>query len=296
MSHHLFQGSIVALITPFKEGKVDDVALRQLVEWHIAEGTEGLVPCGTTGESPTLTHKEHFHVIETVIDVAAGRIKIMAGAGSNATHEAIDFVCHAERSGADAALVVTPYYNKPTQEGLIAHYTALNDAVQALPIFIYNIPARSVIDMSVETMGILSQLPHIVGVKDATADLNRVGLQRLACGSDFIQLSGEDGTALGFNAQGGCGCISVTANIVPKLCVEFQRAMLQGDYGHALSLQDRLMLLHSVLFIEANPGPVKFAMAELGLCQEDVRLPLVSPSDRTRTIIREALQVTGIVK
>lgn len=290
----MFNGSIVALITPFKDGQIDEPALRRLVDWHVQEGTHGLVPCGTTGESPTLSHAEHRQVVEIVVAAAAGRIPVMAGAGSNATAEAIDFIRHAEQAGADAALVVTPYYNKPTQSGLLAHYRALDAAVEQLPIYIYNIPGRSVIDMSVETMAELSKLPHIVGVKDATGDLNRVSLQRAACGADFIQLSGEDGTALGFNAHGGTGCISVTANIAPALCAAFQTACLAGDYETALALQDKLMPLHTALFIEASPGPVKFAAAELGLCGADTRLPLVAISPETQKIVQAALRHAGL--
>lgn len=291
----MFRGSIVALVTPFKNGMVDETALAQLVEWHIGEDTSGIVPCGTTGESPTLSHDEHRRVVEVVIEASAGRVPVMAGAGSNATAEALDFVRHAEKAGADAALVATPYYNKPTQNGLIAHYAALNDAVKDLPIYIYNIPARSVIDMSVETMVALSKLPNIVGVKDATGDLNRVSQQRAACGDDFIQLSGEDGTALGFNAHGGVGCISVTANIAPKLCAEFQAATLAGDYQTALSIQDRLMPLHDNLFVEANPAPVKYAAKQLNLCGEDVRLPLVTMQDASKKRVDAALRHAGLL-
>ncbi|HSF96649.1 MAG TPA: 4-hydroxy-tetrahydrodipicolinate synthase, partial [Thermohalobaculum sp.] len=224
----MFKGSCVALVTPFKDGAVDVATLEALVDWHIAEGTHGLVPVGTTGESPTLSHEEHENVVEIVVKRAAGRVPVMAGAGSNNTAEAIRFMRHAERVGADAALVVTPYYNKPTQAGLIAHYTALHDCCN-LPIYIYNIPPRSVIDMSPETMGELARLPRIVGVKDATADITRVSRQRQTCGRDFIQLSAEDASALGFNAHGGVGCISVTANVAPRLCSEFQTAMQKGD-------------------------------------------------------------------
>ncbi|MDD9798541.1 MAG: 4-hydroxy-tetrahydrodipicolinate synthase [Alphaproteobacteria bacterium] len=292
----MFRGSIVALITPFTQnGDIDADALQRLVAWHIEVGTEAILPCGTTGESPVLSHAEHKQVVELVIEAAAGRIKVIAGTGSNSTQEALSFTRHAESVGADAALVVTPYYNKPTQAGLLAHFTTLNDAVKTLPISIYNIPSRSVIDMSVETMAKLARLPNIIGVKDATGDLNRVSLQRSACGADFIQLSGEDGTALGFNAHGGVGCISVTANVAPVLCKEFQDATLAGDYEKALRLQDRLMPLHHALFIEANPGPVKFAAAELGLCNENVRLPLVAPEEKSRDIIRSALRHAGLL-
>lgn len=289
----MFKGSIVALVTPFANGVVDEVALARLVEWHIDQGTHGIVPCGTTGESPTLSHVEHRRVIEIVIEAAGGKIPVMAGAGSNSTLEALDFVAHAGQAGADAALIVTPYYNKPTQAGMLAHYQALNDAAN-LPLYIYNIPGRSVVDMSVETMAELSVLENIVGVKDATGDLNRVSLQRAACGTDFIQLSGEDGTALGFNAHGGVGCISVTANIAPKLCAEFQAATLRGDYAAALEIQDKLMPLHQNLFIEASPAPVKFVAAEMGLCSDDVRLPLCGISEESKTILRAAMKHAGI--
>lgn len=290
-----FRGSIVALVTPFADGKVDTECLVRLVEHQISAGTSGLVPCGTTGESPTLSHDEHRQVVEIVIEAAAGRVPVIAGTGSNATSEALDFTCHAEQAGADAALIVTPYYNKPTQEGLKAHFTAIHDAVESLPIFIYNIPGRSVIDMSVETMAELSNLPNIVGVKDATGDLNRVSLQRAACGPDFIQLSGEDGTALGFNVHGGVGCISVTANVAPALCAGFQKACLSGDMDAALELQDRLMPLHEALFLEASPAPVKFAASELGLCSPDLRLPLVPVTEPTRKTVRQALSHAGLL-
>ena len=245
----MFKGSMPALVTPFTEdGELDLGTLKKLVEWHIEQGSHGLVPVGTTGESPTLTHDEHRTVIEEVVRVAAGRIPVIAGAGSNSTREGIGLVRHAAEVGADAALVVTPYYNKPTQAGLIAHFTALAEAVD-LPIIIYNIPGRSVVDMSPETMGELAKLPNIVGVKDATGRLERVSQQRISCGPDFMQLSGEDATALGFNAHGGVGCISVTANIAPKLCAEFQQATLAGDYAGALAYQDRLMPLHVAIFV-----------------------------------------------
>ncbi|RMH45126.1 MAG: 4-hydroxy-tetrahydrodipicolinate synthase, partial [Alphaproteobacteria bacterium] len=247
----MFKGSITALVTPFRDGQVDFDALKRLVDWQISEGTHGLVPVGTTGESPTLSHEEHEQVIEAVVEAAARRVPVIAGAGSNNTVEAMRFMRHAERVGADAALVVTPYYNKPTQAGLVAHYRALHDCCN-LPIIIYNIPGRSVVDMKPETMGELARLPRIIGVKDATGDIARVSLQRQACGKDFIQLSGEDASALGFNAHGGVGCISVTANVAPRLCAEFQEATLAGDYAKALEYQDRLMPLHTAIFLE--PG------------------------------------------
>ncbi|TNF16328.1 MAG: 4-hydroxy-tetrahydrodipicolinate synthase, partial [Rhodobacteraceae bacterium] len=239
----MFKGSLPALITPFKDGALDLDTLKKLVEWHIDQGSHGLVPVGTTGESPTVSHDEHMTVITEVVKAAKGRIPVIAGAGSNSTAEGVELIQHAAKTGADAALVVTPYYNKPTQRGMIAHYTALHDACE-LPIVIYNIPGRSVIDMIPETMGELAKLPRIIGVKDATGKLERVSMQRMTCGADFIQLSGEDATALGFNAHGGVGCISVTANVAPKLCAEFQEATLAGDYAKALTYQDKLMPLH----------------------------------------------------
>ena len=268
-----FQGSITALITPFKNGEVDAKAFQRLVEWQIDQGTHGLVPVGTTGESPTLTHEEHKQVIELCIEAAAGRVPVIAGTGSNSTSEAIALTRFAKEAGADGALVVTPYYNKPTQEGLYLHYKAINDAVD-IPIIIYNIPGRSIVDMSVETMARLFKLPNIAGLKDATANMSRVSQQRAAMGTEFVQLSGEDATALGFNAHGGQGCISVTANIAPALCSEFQLACLGSNFKRALEIQDRLMPLHDALFVESNPGPVKYAAEKLGLCSGETRLPL----------------------
>lgn len=290
----MFKGSFPALVTPFKNGALDLVALKKLVEWHIEQGSHGLVPVGTTGESPTVSHDEHRLVIEEVIRVAAGRIPVIAGAGSNSTSEAIGLVQFAEAAGANAALVVTPYYNRPTQAGLIAHFTALHDASN-LPIFIYNIPARSVVDMLPATMAELAKLPRIVGVKDATANLARPSQQRAACGADFIQLSGEDATALGFNAHGGVGCISVTANVAPKLCAEFQLATLAGDYAKALEYQDRLMPLHEAIFIEPGLVGAKYGLSLLGLCEEEVRLPLIGLTDGTKARIKAAMQFAGIL-
>lgn len=284
----MFRGSMPALVTPFRNGALDLETLRKLVEWHVGEGTNGFVPVGTTGESPTLTHEEHETVVETVVKAAAGRVPVIAGAGSNNTVEAIRFVQHAAREGADAVLVVTPYYNKPTQRGLIAHFTALHDCAD-IPIIIYNIPGRSVIDMAVETMAELAKLPRIVGVKDATGDLARVSWTRMACGPDFIQLSGEDATAHGFNAHGGVGCISVTANVAPKLCAQMQAACLAGDYAKALQLQDRLMPLHKAIFTEPGLVGAKYAMSRLDLCSEEVRLPLTGLTDSTKGLIDEAL-------
>lgn len=290
----MFQGSMPALVTPFKNGAVDLDALKRLVDWQIEQGSTGLVPVGTTGESPTLSHEEHHLVVDTVVKQAAGRVPVIAGAGSNNTVEAIDLMAHAKRSGADAALVVTPYYNKPTQAGLLAHYRALHDAVD-LPIIIYNIPGRSVIDMTPATMGELAKLPRIVGVKDATGKIERVSQQRAACGKDFIQLSGEDASALGFNAHGGVGCISVTANVAPKLCAEFQAATLKGDYRLALEYQDRLMPLHEAIFLEPGLAGAKYGLSLLGLCSEEVRLPLVTLTEGTKARIREAMQFAGIL-
>jgi 4-hydroxy-tetrahydrodipicolinate synthase len=289
-----FRGSFTALVTPFGNGSVDEAAFRGLVDWQIAEGTNGLVPVGTTGESPTLSHDEHGQVVEWCIDQAKGRVPVVAGAGSNSTAEAIERARHAEEAGADAVLVVTPYYNKPTQEGLYQHFKAINDAI-GIPIIIYNIPPRSVIDMSVETMARLFELPNIAGVKDATANVVRASQQRAAMGPGFNQLSGEDATALGFMAHGGHGCISVTANIAPRLCAEFQSACLRGDYGAALKLQDKLMPLHTALFIETSPAPAKYALSVLGKCAETVRLPMVPISDKTRAAVRDAMVHAGLI-
>jgi 4-hydroxy-tetrahydrodipicolinate synthase len=290
----MIRGSLPALVTPFKNGELDLVALKKLVDWHIAEGSRGLVPVGTTGESPTLSHAEHQRVIEEVVAAVAGRVPVIAGAGSNNTVEGISLIRHAEKVGATAALVVTPYYNKPTQAGLIAHYTALHDCC-ALPIIIYNIPGRSVVDMTPETMGVLAKLPRIIGVKDATGKIERVSMQRASCGADFIQLSGEDATALGFNAHGGVGCISVTANVAPRLCSEFQEATLAGDYAKALEYQDRLMPLHEAIFIEPGLVGAKYALSVLGLCNDEVRLPLVGLTDGTKAKIKAAMKHAGLI-
>ena len=290
----MIKGSIPALVTPFKDGALDLVALEKLVEWQIDQGSTGLVPVGTTGESPTLSHAEHREVIEVVVKTAAGRVPVIAGAGSNNTVEGIDLIRHAEKVGADAALVVTPYYNKPTQAGLIAHYTALHDCCN-LPIIIYNIPGRSVVDMTPETMGQLAKLPRIIGVKDATGKIERVSQQRASCGADFIQLSGEDATALGFNAHGGVGAISVTANVAPRLCAEFQAATLAGDFAKALEYQDRLMPLHEAIFIEPGLVGAKYGLSLLGRCSTDVRLPLVCLTEPTRDRIRAAMVHAGIL-
>jgi 4-hydroxy-tetrahydrodipicolinate synthase len=289
-----FRGSFTALVTPFKNGGLDEDAFRNLVEWQITEGTNGLVPVGTTGESPTLSHAEHKNVVEWCVDQAKGRVPVVAGAGSNSTKEAVELSQHAEQAGADAVLIVTPYYNKPTQEGLYQHYKAINDAI-GIPIIIYNIPPRSVIDMSVDTMKRLYELKNIAGVKDATASMPRVSQQRAACGPEFNQLSGEDITALGFNAHGGHGCISVTSNVAPRLCSEFQAACGRGDYAAALKLQDKLAPLHQNLFVETSPAPVKYGMSLIGKCSEAVRLPMVPASEKARVAVREAMVHAGLI-
>ncbi|MBL3571381.1 4-hydroxy-tetrahydrodipicolinate synthase [Rhodovulum sp. BSW8] len=290
----MIKGSLPALVTPFKDGAVDFDTLKRLVDWHLAEGSHGFVPVGTTGESPTLSHAEHEAVIEAVVKTVDGRVPVVAGAGSNNTAEAVRFMQYAEKVGADAALVVTPYYNKPTQAGMIAHFTTLHDCCE-LPIIIYNIPGRSVVDMTPETMGELAKLPRIIGVKDATGDLSRVPKQRITCGPDFLQLSGEDGTALGFNAHGGRGCISVTANVAPRLCAEFQEATLAGDYGKALELQDRLMPLHIAIFLEPGVAGAKYALSRLGKCSEEVRSPLVGLTQGTKDRIDAAMRHAGLL-
>lgn len=289
----MFRGSIPALVTPFRDGAVDDDALKSLVEWHIDEGSHGIVPVGTTGESPTLSHEEHEHVIDVVVRAVAGRLPVIAGAGSNSTAEAVRLLQFAERAGADAGLVVTPYYNKPTQRGLIEHYRTLS-ACCGLPVVIYNIPGRSVIDMNPDTMGELSKLPTIIGVKDATGDVARVSQQRAACGEDFIQLSGEDASALGFNAHGGTGCISVTANVAPRLCSEFQEASLAGDASRALELHDILMPLHTAIFIEPGLVGAKYGLSVLGKCSDEVRLPLTPALPATRARIDDAMRHAGV--
>lgn len=291
----MFKGSIPALITPFRNGAVDEKRFQDFVDWQVKEGSSALVPVGTTGESPTLTHDEHKRVVELCIEVAAGRVPVIAGAGSNNTTEAIDFARHAEKAGADALLVVTPYYNKPNQAGLKAHFRAIDEAV-GIPIIMYNIPGRSVIDMTPETMAeLFKTCRNIKGVKDATANMARVTMQRKACGPDFLQLSGEDITALGFNAHGGQGCISVTANVAPKLCADFQAATLRGDYAAALAIQDRLAPLHNALFIEPNPTGVKYALSLLGKIENEVRLPLVPVSAETQAQIRDAMVHAGLI-
>lgn len=290
----MFSGSIVALLTPFRDGKLDEKAFQDLVEWQIREGTNGLVPCGTTGESPTLSHEEHDRIVALCIEAAAGRVPVIAGAGSNSTAEAIRLGQAAKKAGADALLVVTPYYNKPSQEGLYRHFAAIHDQVD-LPIVIYNIPPRSVIDMSVDTMARLAKLKNIVGVKDATADLARPLRTRVEIGPDFCQLSGEDATATAFLAQGGVGCISVTANVAPKLCAEMQAAWKKGDLATMATIRDRLMPLHHAMFVETSPAPVKYAASLLNKCTDEVRLPLVPCSPAGRTAVEAAMRSTGLL-
>ena len=289
-----FRGSFTALVTPFKNGSLDEKAFRDIVEWQISEGTNGLVPVGTTGESPTLSHDEHKKVVEWCIDQVDGRVPVIAGSGSNSTAEAIELSRHAEEAGAEAVLIVTPYYNKPTQEGLYQHYKAINDAI-GIPIIIYNIPGRSIVDMSVETMARLFELKNIAGGKDATANMTRVSQQRAAMGPDFNQLSGEDITALGFMAHGGHGCISVTSNVAPRLCSEFQAACLKGDFKAALKLQDKLALLHTNLFVETSPAPIKYAMSLIGKCANTVRLPMVPAGEKAQAAVRQAMVHAGLI-
>ncbi len=294
MNASRFRGSMPALVTPFRNGAVDFDGFAAHVEWQIAEGSHGLVPVGTTGESPTLTHDEHYSVITACVQVAAKRVPVIAGCGSNDTRTALAHLAHAEKVGADAALVVVPYYNKPSQAGLIAHFTALHDGC-GLPIIIYNIPGRSVADMSVETMAALAELPRIAGVKDATGNIARVAQQRLACGAEFIQLSGNDDMALGFNAQGGVGAISVTANVAPRLCAQMQDASLNGDHAAALAINDRLQPLHAALFSDSSPGPTKYALNRLGRMTTDVRLPITEPSVAAKAAVDAALAHAGLI-
>lgn len=291
----MFKGSIPALITPFREGAVDEKAFAELVDWQIKQGSTALVPVGTTGESPTLTHEEHRRTIKVCIEVANGRVPVIAGAGSNNTVEAVSLAKFAQEAGADAVLTVNPYYNKPNQEGLFQHFRAVAEAIE-LPVILYNIPPRSVVDLSIDTMARLREAcPNIIGVKDATADLSRVSMQRHKLGKDFVQLSGEDITALGFNAQGGQGCISVTANIAPGMCAEFQNATLEGNFSKALGIQDKLAPLHKALFLEPNPAGAKYAASRIGICAEDLRLPMVPVSQATRDAIDAALQHAGLI-
>jgi 4-hydroxy-tetrahydrodipicolinate synthase len=290
-----FKGSIPALLTPMKDGSFDEQYFRKFVNWQIKEGSLGLVPVGTTGESPTLTPEEHKAVVRICVTEAKGRVPVIAGAGSNNTAEAIEYTRHAKEAGADAALIVVPYYNRPTQDGIYAHYKAIAEAID-IPIFVYNVPGRTVANISVETLARLSHdFKNIIGTKDASADLTRPSRQRLASGPKFIQLSGEDGTALGFNAHGGVGCISVTANVAPRLCADLQAATLSGDYQQALNLQDKLMPLHHALFVESSPGPVKYAAHLLGLCSAEARLPLIPVTESTKVTVRAALVHAGLI-
>ncbi|MDA1058921.1 MAG: 4-hydroxy-tetrahydrodipicolinate synthase [Proteobacteria bacterium] len=291
----MFKGSIVALVTPFNNGAIDEKAFQDLVEWHISEGTHGIVPVGTTGESPTLTHEEHKRVTELCVEAATGRVPVIAGTGSNATAEAIEYTQHAQKAGADAALIVAPYYNKPTQDGLFAHFKAIHDATD-IPIILYNVPSRTVADIAQETIVRLADLPNIVGIKDATANLARVSSTRLLLGPQFCQLSGEDPTVLAFMAHGGHGCISVTANIAPRLCAEFQNVWAEGRPLDALALHDRLMPLHIALFLETSPAPAKYALSLLGKCTDELRLPLVGLGDQTKERVRTAMKSAGLIE
>jgi 4-hydroxy-tetrahydrodipicolinate synthase len=293
MTNSLFSGVFPALVTPFRDGEVDEIAFRALVERQIAGGVHGLVPVGTTGESATLSHDEHRRVVELCVETARGRVPVIAGAGSNSTAEAIELARHAKAVGADAALMVTPYYNRPSQEGLYRHYAAVNDAVQ-LPILVYNVPSRTSVDITNETLERLSKLPNIVGVKDATGDLTRVSVQRLSCGDDWVMLSGDDPTALGYLAHGGHGCISVTANVAPEACARFLDACMAGDFAAARDVQDRLIHLHRALFLDASPGPTKFALAQLGLCSEEARLPIATCAEAIRPKILAAMREAGV--
>jgi 4-hydroxy-tetrahydrodipicolinate synthase len=290
----MFHGSIVALVTPFRNGVVDEDAFQRLVEKHLAEGTHGFVPVGTTGESPTLSHAEHERVVELCVEAVAGRRPVIAGTGSNATEEAISLTRHAKKAGSDAALVVTPYYNRPTQEGLYAHFAAVHDAAD-LPLVLYNVPSRCAVDLAPETLGRLARLPNVVGVKDATGDIVRPLLTHAACGPGFCQLTGEDGNALAFLAHGGHGCISVTANVAPRLCAELQEAWRDGRPEEALALHQRLLPLHKALFCETNPAPAKYALGRLGRCAADLRLPLVGLGEGSRRQVDAALAAVGLL-
>jgi len=294
MSEPLFRGVLPALVTPFRNGAVDEDAFVALVERQIAGGVHGLVPVGTTGETATLSHEEHRRVVELCVATARGRVPVIAGAGSNSTAEAIELVQHAKTVGADAALVVTPYYNRPSQEGLYAHYKAINDAVQ-LPVLVYNVPGRTSVDISNATLARLSKLPNIVGVKDATGDLPRASLQRLECGEDWVMLSGNDDGGLGYMAHGGHGCISVTCNVAPELVSQFYNDAMSGQWQAALYGQDRLIRLHKALFADASPSPTKFAMAQLGLCTDEVRLPIVACSDAAREEVLAGMRDAGLI-
>ena len=290
----MFSGSITALITPFRDGKVDEKAFQDFVDWQIQEGSDGVVPTGTTGESPTLSHDEHKRVVALCLEVAKDKVPVIAGTGSNSTAEAVDLTRHAKEAGADAALVVTPYYNKPTQEGLYRHYEAITAAVD-IPIIIYNIPGRSVVDMTVDTMARLARLPNIVGVKDATADLARPLATRTTIGADFCQLSGEDATIGAFLGQGGHGCISVTSNVAPRLCSDLHKAWQARDYDGFAEIRDRLMPLHAALFCESSPGPVKYAASLLGKCTAETRLPLAPIAEASRARVDQAMRSVGLL-
>jgi 4-hydroxy-tetrahydrodipicolinate synthase len=289
------KGSIPALITPMKDGAIDEAAFRRFVRWQLAQGSNGLVPCGTTGESPTLSHAEHMRVIDICLEETDGRVPVIAGAGSNSTSEAIALTRHAKEVGADAVLSVTGYYNKPSQEGLYRHYAAIAEAVD-IPIILYNIPGRAIVEISVETMGRLSKIANIIGVKDATANLARPLRERAVCGPDWVQLSGEDGTALAYMAQGCQGVISVTANVAPKLCSDFQKACHAGDWATALKLQQRLMPLHDALFCEPSPAPIKYAVSQLGFCTTEVRLPLMPATDPAQARVKAAMEQVGVTR
>ena len=293
MTRPRFKGALPALVTPFKDGAIDEAAFKGLVERQIKGGVQGLVPVGTTGETATLSHQEHRRVVELCVEIAAGRVPVIAGAGSNATEEAIGLVRHAKEVGADAALVVTPYYNRPSQEGLYRHYAAINDAVD-LPVILYNVPGRTSVDISNETVARLASLPNIAGIKDATSDMARPSVMRQTCGEDFVLLAGDDATALGYMAHGGHGCISVTVNVAPEAMSGLIDACLRGDFKTALEWQDKLIGLHKALFADASPAPTKFALARLGLCQEDVRLPLAPCSEAARAQVLDALSAAGI--
>ena len=294
MVHLPFRGAITALITPFRDGAVDEDAFVALVERQIAAGIHGLVPAGTTGETSTLSHDEHRRVVELCVQTARGRVPVIAGAGSNATSEAIDLARHAKAVGADAVLVVAPYYNRPSQEGIYQHYAAINDAVQ-IPVITYNVPGRTVVDISNETLERLSKLPNIVGIKDATGDMTRATMQRLTCGPEWVLLTGDDPTGLGYIAHGGAGCISVTSNVAPESVAAFYNAALARDWDTALYLQDRLIRLHKALFLDASPAPTKFAMAHLGLCSDEVRLPIAPCADAVKPLVLEAMREAGVI-
>lgn len=293
MAEPMFRGVITALVTPFRDGRFDEKAFEALLEQQIAGGVSGVVPVGTTGETATLSHEEHKRVVELCVQVVKGRIKVIAGAGSNATSEAIDFTRHAREVGADGALVVAPYYNRPSQEGVFQHFKAINDAVD-LPVVVYNVPGRTVVDIANETMARIAELPNMVGVKDATADLARASLMRLQCGEDFVMLTGDDPTAVGYIAHGGHGVISVTSNVAPRACSERVEAALRGDFAAALSWQDKLIKLDKALFMDASPAPTKFALAQMGVCAEDVRLPIVPCAEAVRPHVLEAMKLAGV--